>query len=604
MELLSPAKNLEIGISAINCGADAVYIGASDFGARKMAANSVQDIEKLVNYAHFYGAKVYVTFNTILYDSELQAAEKLIRSLYNVGVDALIVQDLGILQMDIPPIELHASTQMNNYDLRRIKFFDDLGFKRIVLARECSLHEIEKIRNSIKAEIECFVHGALCVSFSGQCYMSAKIGGRSANRGECAQACRLKYSLENSENKVLVDDSYLLSLKDFATYDKISEMLRIGVNSLKIEGRLKDISYVSNVTAYYRKLIDSILESQGKTKISSGKSYFDFEPDLRKVFNRGFTDYFMSEKPKKMANFVSPKSMGEPLGVLSSKKANSLIINTDKQISNGDGMCYIKNGQLFGFRVEKVDGKIVFAKTENNLTVGTEIFRNLDTQFQKKIDHSRTLRKVGVNVKCSLKPDDFFVEFVDEDGISCKSEIPFEFQAAKDSQKSLNNFRDNLAKMGESFELVSFDANYSDGSVPFVPNSVVSELRRTLIENLKQMRLKHFASKDSPLPSNDVMYFDSEGNYRLNVSNKLAKQFYENHGCKVSQAAFELLPNTSGLEVMTTKYCIRREMGFCVKENKNVPKEWKSDVFLLKGPYENFRLKFDCKDCCMRIFAK
>ncbi|MBO4771110.1 MAG: U32 family peptidase, partial [Bacteroidales bacterium] len=353
MELLAPARNAETGIIAINSGADAVYIGASDFGARKAASNSVADIERLCRHAHLYGAKVYVTLNTILYDNELSTAQKLIRDLYNIGIDALIVQDLGILKMDIPPIELHASTQMHNYDIRRIKFLDEIGFRRIVLARECSLQQIREIRQSINAEIECFGHGALCVSMSGQCYMSARLGGRSANRGECAQACRMKYSLANDKGKVLVNDGYLLSLKDFATYNKIGEMIDAGVNSFKIEGRLKDSVYVADVTAYYRKLIDSI--SNGKARTSSGSCIYDYEPDIQKAFNRGFTTYFLDGNPTgKMANFVSPKSMGEPLGKLVSIKGNILTINTKQTLHNGDGLCCEASGELVGFRVETV----------------------------------------------------------------------------------------------------------------------------------------------------------------------------------------------------------------------------------------------------------
>jgi len=604
MELLSPAKNLEIGIAAINCGADAVYIGASDFGARKSASNSVADIEKLVNYAHFYGSKVFVTFNTILYDNELQAAEKLIWDLYNVGVDALIIQDLGILEMNIPPIELHASTQMHNYDIRRIKFFDDLGFKRIVLARECSLEKIREVRKSIKAEIECFVHGALCVSFSGQCYMSAKIGGRSANRGECAQACRLKYSLLNIDNKLLIKDSYLLSLKDFALYEHLKQMMNAGVNSLKIEGRLKDVSYVSDVTAFYRKAIDSMLENQKKD--SSGKCFYDFEPDVNKVFNRGFTKYFFLPEVGKMANFVSPKSMGEYLGKLTSKKGNLLTINTKSKLSNGDGMCFIKNNQLFGFRADKVSGNLVEANTDKNLTVGTEIYRNLDTEFQKKIEHSKTLRKVGLDLKLNLCREDFSVEITDEDNLSVKMAVPFEFQLAKDSAKSLENIRQNLLKVGDKFYVRDVKTEIKNSEeVPFIPNSVISELRRNLLEKLSEIRLKHFVHRDSEKPQHpDLKYFLQSGDYKLNVANKLAKQFYEKHGCEVKQSAFELLKDNRKQEVMTTKYCIRRELGFCLKTNPDVPQEWKSDKFELQGPYENFVLKFDCKDCVMRIYSK
>ncbi|MBQ3656480.1 MAG: U32 family peptidase [Bacteroidales bacterium] len=601
MELLSPAKNLETGICAVNCGADAVYIGASDFGARKSASNSVKDIEQLVNYAHFYNSKVYVTLNTILYDNELPIAEKLISDLYNIGVDALIVQDTGILEMNIPPIELHASTQMHNYDFQRIKFFDDLGFRRIVLARECSLEFIKKVRQNINAKIECFVHGALCVSFSGQCYMSAKIGSRSANRGECAQACRLKYSLFNDKEKLLIKDSYLLSLKDFAMYDKISDLMSSGVNSLKIEGRLKDIPYVKNVTAYYRKLIDSCLENPHK-KPSSGECFFDFEPDLRKVFNRGFTHYFVYGDGEKKANFFSPKSIGEFLGTVVSKKQNTLIIKGDKKISNGDGLCYIKDNALRGFRVEKVlpDGALI-VNTDDNIIKGEKIFRNLDTEFLRKLSTEKTQRKIGVKITLNLKKDDFFAEICDEDGIKIKTPIPFAFQTAQNPEKSLSNIEQNFKKTGERFFVTEYSCIYDQ--VPFIPNSVIADLRRTMLENISLKRVEQFAAKPSDKPQGDVKYFRETGDYRMNVSNSLARKFYEKHGCKIVQPAFELLKKTSGLELMTTKYCIRRELGFCPKTCKNVPSEWKAESFSLKNEYGAFGLKFDCKDCVMRIFA-
>ncbi|MCR4560539.1 MAG: U32 family peptidase [Bacteroidales bacterium] len=602
MELLSPAKNSETGICAINSGADAVYIGASDFGARKSASNSLKDIETLVNYAHFYNSKVYVTLNTILYDNELPIAQKLIKDLYNIGVDALIVQDTGILEMDIPPIELHASTQMNNYDFQRIKFFDDLGFKRIVLARECGLEDIKKIRENIKAEIECFVHGALCVSFSGQCYMSAKIGSRSANRGECAQACRLKYSLFNNKEKLLIKDSYVLSLKDFAMYDKISDLINAGVNSLKIEGRLKDIPYVKNVTAYYRKIIDSCLEN-GAKKTSSGKCFFDFEPDLQKVFNRGFTHYFVYGGKEKKANFFSPKSIGEFLGTVVSKKQNTLIIKGDKKISNGDGLCFVKDNSLRGFRVEKVlSGGALIVNTDENIRVGEKIFRNLDTEFLRKLSSEKTLRKIGVKITLNLMPDDFYAEICDEDGIEVKMPIPFAFQKAENVEKSLSNIEQNFKKTGEKFYVTEYSVVY-ETVVPFFPNSVIAELRRAMLESLSSMRIERFAAKPLDKPQGDVKYFRETGDYRMNVSNALAKQFYEKHGCKIVQPAFELLKKTSGLELMTTKYCIRRELGFCPKTCKNVPPDWKTESFSLKNEYGVFTLKFDCKDCVMRIFA-
>lgn len=617
MELLSPARNAETGIIAINSGADAVYIGASDFGARKAASNSVADIERLCRHAHLYGAKVYVTLNTILYDNELPTAQKLIKDLYNIGIDALIIQDLGILKLDIPPIELHASTQMHNYDLRRIKFLDELGFKRIVLARECSLQQIREIRKSINAEIECFGHGALCVSMSGQCYMSARLGGRSANRGECAQACRMKYSLLNDKGKVLVNNGYLLSLKDFATYNKIGEMIDAGIDSFKIEGRLKDSVYVADVTAYYRKLIDTI--SNGKARTSSGSCIYDYEPDIQKAFNRGFTTYFLDGNPTdKMANFISPKSMGEPLGKLASIKGNTLTINTKQTVNNGDGLCCEADGALVGFRVETVSEVVNpnrNSNVNNNVSItintpypikpGTLIYRNLDSKYIRSVEHSKTRRKIALKMLVKASVDAITLQITDEDGISSSESLPFAAQPANNPDKALENLYNSISKTGEQFSVDSIDYESDENrTVYFVPNSIANELRRVAIENHIEKRIENYSPKDCPLPSGDAKYFEPTGDYHLNVANRLARQFYKEHGCEVKQDAFELLKRTDGLEVMTTKYCIRRELGYCIRKNKKMPEDWLSDKFTLYGQYQDFSIVFDCKVCAMHIYAK
>ena len=600
MELLSPAKNLETAIAAINCGADAVYIGANDFSARKAAGNSIQDIETLVNYAHLYKAKVYVTLNTILYNNELPIVQKLISNLYNIGVDALIIQDLGILEMDIPPIELHASTQMNNFDLRRIKFFDEIGFKRIVLARETPLERIAEIRKTIKAEIECFIHGALCVSLSGQCYLSAAIGGRSANRGECAQACRLKYDLQNNRGEILLKDSYLLSLRDLNMIAHISEMLDAGVDSLKIEGRLKDKSYVANITAHYRNLIDNILNGKVR-KPSSGRCYFDFTPSPQKVFNRKFTDYF-AVAPDKMANFISPKSSGEYLGKVVMARGNNLKIKTDEVISNGDGLCCVVNGAMYGFRVEKIENGIITANLKEKISTGSDIYRNLDIKFQQKLDNSKTLRKISVSLTIKPAENGFKVIAKDEDNIECEYFTEFQLQKADNKEKALQNIENSLKKCGEKFECEHVVIDFPEP--PFIPSSVINEARRNVLQLLEQKRIKAFRPKPSSKPSGNAVYYENEGGYRLNVSNRLAKDFYAKHGCNVTQQAFELQSNTKGLELMTTRYCIRREMGYCPKNKGVMPESWKCDEYRLTSSYRSFALKFDCKECVMRVFDK
>ena len=601
MELLSPAKNIETAFAAINCGADAVYIGANDFSARKAAGNSIQDIEQLVNYAHLYKAKVYVTLNTILYDNELPIVKKMIGYLYNIGVDALIIQDLGILEMDIPPIELHASTQMHNFDIRRIKFFDDLGFKRIVLARETPLERIAEIRKTINAEIECFIHGALCVSLSGQCYMSASIGGRSANRGECAQACRLKYDLQNSRGEVLIKDSYLLSLRDLNMTAHIADMLAAGVDSLKIEGRLKDKSYVANITAHYRNLIDNLLDGKVK-KPSSGRSVFDFTPSPQKVFNRKFTDYFAVEPKKGMANYISPKSSGEYLGKVSMIRGNNLKIKTDEVISNGDGLCCVVNGAMYGFRVEKIENDVITANLKEKIPTGTDIYRNLDIKFQQKLDNTKTTRKISVSLTLKPAENGFKLIAKDEDNIECEYFTEFQLQNADNKEKALQNIETSLKKCGERFECERVAIDFPEP--PFIPSSVINEARRNVLQLLEQKRIKTFRPEPSPKPSGDAVYFENEGGYRLNVSNRFAKDFYAKHGCDIKQQAFELQNNTKGLELMTTRYCIRREMGYCPKNHGVMPDKWKCDEYRLVSSYGSFALKFDCKECLMRIFNR
>lgn len=607
MELLSPAKNIEIAKVAINCGADAVYIGATNFGARKAASNSISDIEKLCNYAHFYKSRVFVTLNTIIFENELESVRKIVNQLYNVGVDALIIQDLALLELDLPPIELHASTQMHNFDIQRIKFLDKLGFKRIVLAREYSLQQIKLVKKTINAEIECFVHGALCVSFSGQCYMSANIGGRSANRGECAQACRLKYSLKNSDGKQLLSNKYLLSLKDLNLSEQLPYMLDVGVDSIKIEGRLKDVDYVAHTTAYYRTLLDALLEERNLKNNSSGKVYYDFVPDLNKVFNRGFTNYFFDEdnsKKCKMADFSTPKFKGEFVGKVISIDKKSICLSSDIELNNGDGFTYLVGNQLFGFRAEKVESKRVFVSSiAKNLTVGVEIFRNYDVVDSKKVENTKTKRKIEVSFTLKNVDNSNFELFcIDEDGVSVSKVFINNFQLAVKQENAIVSIKKSLQKGGDFFDVKNVELLLEN--VPFISNSIINELRRDVLKMLENKRIESFKPLDYNLSSGRVEYFLSSGDYKLNVANSLAQRFYENHGCKIIEPAFELLKKKSDKELMTTKYCIRRECDFCPKNNKNIAKEWLTDSFLLSNDYGTFVLKFDCANCVMRIFAK
>ena len=398
VELLAPAKNLETAIVAINSGADAIYIGAEEFGARKNAPNSLSDIEKLLNYAHKFYVRIHVVINTILNDSELDKAVELVKNLYNIGVDAIIVQDMGLIKAaidgKIPPIQIHASTQCDNRTLEKAKFFNDLGLSRVILARELSLEKIEEICKNTDCEIETFIHGALCVSYSGQCYFSYANGGRSANRGECAQPCRKKYSLIDEKGKVILKDKYLLSLKDFNASDSIEKLISCGVKSFKVEGRLKDINYVKNVVAYYNDLLNKYAQ-----RTSSGKIFLDFEPDTDKTFNRGYTDYFLNGR-EQCFNFLSPKSRGQKLGKV--KRICHNYFEIDADLNPQDGLCFIKDGEMSGFLVNKVEGNRIYPNKMDGIKTGTLLYRNFDSKFEKQLENSKTVRKIGVKFILSL----------------------------------------------------------------------------------------------------------------------------------------------------------------------------------------------------------
>ena len=400
VELLSPAKNVDVAIAAINNGADAVYIGGPAFGARKAVGNSLEDIEKAVRYAHRFYCRVFVTLNTILYDEELPEVERLIHDLYRIGVDAIIVQDPAVLKLDLPPIALHASTQMHNYDLERIKFLDRLGFQRIVLARELSLEQLREIRREVKAELEYFVHGALCVSLSGQCYMSYYLTNRSANRGECAQPCRMKWTVEDNSGKKLIRDKYVLSLKDLNLSSYIDDLIEAGVDSFKIEGRLKDENYVANVTNYYSSLIGN---HPGIVRSGSGHILSAFEADPERSFSRGSSDYFIRGRHRGLVNMDTPKSMGKKIGIVKEIKGNTIILDAIGELANGDGLCYLEQGGLKGIKVNEAVGNRIVCNETVKLRPGTELFRNYDHRFNIRLDKVKSVRKIRIKIILSVK---------------------------------------------------------------------------------------------------------------------------------------------------------------------------------------------------------
>ncbi len=585
VELLSPAKNLETAIAAINSGADAIYIGAPEFGARRNAPNSLQDIEELVNYAHKFYVRIHVVINTILNDNELEKAVELVKKLYNIGVDAIIIQDMGLLKAAIdgklPPIQIHISTQCDNRTLEKVKFFDSLGVSRVILARELSFSQIDEICKNTTCEIESFIHGALCVSYSGQCYFSYANGGRSANRGECAQPCRKLYSLIDDNGKVILKDKYLLSLKDFNASGSIEKLINSGVKSFKIEGRLKDINYVRNVTAYYNNLINKYAK-----RTSSGKVFLDFEPDVNKTFNRGYTDYFLNDR-EQCFNFLSPKSRGEKIGKITRICHNYFEI--DAKINPQDGLCYIKDGKMTGFLVNKVDGIKIYPNKMDGLTSGIVLYRNYNAVFEKALNISKTVRKIGV--KFTIQGGKIIAEDADLNIVSVdfpQGEIP------NNIDKMKQNLISQLEKTGNS-DFYSLGVNIKDDNIPFLPVSKINDLRRELLSLLMNERLTNF-KRIPQKPIGYQAFYKREFDYRANVLNNEAKEFYKNCECEVTELALESQNSIRpGIELMRCKHCLKFAAGLCQQPC--------GKLYLKDEKGKKYPLKFDCKNCEMVIYS-
>lgn len=573
-ELLAPAKDKETAFAAIDCGADAVYMGASSFGARKNAANNLDDIREVVNYAHKFRVKVFITLNTILTDSELNEAVTLAGELDKIGVDALIVQDMGFLEkIKTIGIPVHISTQADNRDLEKVSFFNNLGVARVVLARELSLKQIKEIHDANpNLELEAFVHGALCVSYSGQCYLSQYIGGRSANRGECAQPCRKKYSVETVDGKIIAKDIYALCLKDFNASNRLKDMIDAGVYSFKIEGRLKDSNYVKNITAYYRHELDKYSQ-----KSSSGNSIYPFKPNPQKSFNRGFTDYFL-EKRKDCFSLNSPKSRGEYIGVISEVKNGCIKICTDKTIHPQDGL----TDGIDGFLVNKIENNYVYPNRPVKFKAGDKIYRNVDVEFEKQVAQ-KVKRQIGVNINITDE-----LTLVDEDGI--KVSIPITGgEAAKNPEKMKETFVKQFSKTGESDFYIEDIKIASE--LPFMPVSRINELRRSAFDKLMQKRLDEYKREEH---KNLVYcpYYKSQIDYRGNVHNLSAKDFYKKCGAEVCEMSLETELPKHPVELMRTKHCIKYALGMCKSPEKLVLRDEYGKVY---------PLKFDCKKCEMSV---
>lgn len=662
IELLSPAKNLEIGIAAINHGADAVYIGGPSFGAREKVGNSIEDIETLCRHAAIFDAKVYVTLNTLLYDNELEEARKIAYHCWNAGVDALIVQDMALLNMDMPPIALHASTQCHNIDAEKVKFMEDAGFSQVVLARELSIDEIKDIRSKTTVPLEYFVHGALCVSYSGQCYMSHVIGGRSANRGACAQPCRLSWNLENQEGKRMATNRHLLSLRDLNNSKNIEELIDAGITSFKIEGRLKDIDYVKNVTAFYRKTIDEIIERRDDIcRSSRGESSPSFYPNPEKSFSRGFTDYFVHGRQKYIDAPYSPKSMGEYLGTIQQVKGKSVTINTNKELHNGDGLCFLdRENNLLGFNVNAVfSGQQTTVNSQrssstakshshrNSQTItsntdiskmtrfkieGSKIFRNLDLVWQKEVEKSKGDRKIKIDLLFSDTEDGFAlsVKLHNTDYKHITTNISIEKEVANNAEKALENIKNKLLQWGDTeFAVEEIEIDFNDNGQQttdnrhcpqespvetyelmsyFIRASVLGEMKKDLLEKLRSYLIERHRDERERRIITPVETYGRTSSQQNVIYPKEHLTYLGNVINKKAREFYELhgvKDIEDGLEKnKNNDELVVMTTKHCIRYANNIcSKEIGKPAtsLYLVNDKGRFRLDFDCRNCCMKV---
>ena len=613
LELLAPAKNLESGIEAIRHGADAVYIGGPTFGARAAAGNSVQDIEQLCGFAHRFGAHVYVAFNTLLQDDELAMAQQLTHQLYEAGADALIVQDMGLLQLDLPPIALHASTQTDNRTVDKVRFLEQVGFSQVVLARELSLPEIRAIADQTQVALEFFIHGALCVSYSGQCYISHAMTGRSANRGECAQICRLPCTLENQrDGQVIAPASHLLSLKDMDQSANLRALIDAGVRSLKIEGRLKGLDYVKNVTAWYRRQLDTILAERPElVRASVGRSTYTFTPDPKKSFNRGSTDYFLQGRQQEITSFLSPKYAGEPVGVLkesgSKGKTGSHWLELEQvpagvEFHNGDGLAFFApNRTLTGLRVNRAEGhRLYLAEPVAGLVLGMPLYRNHDQAFAALLAKPSAERRIAVTLTLQECEGGLSLQLCDESGVAARVVAQLDKQPAKEPERALSGIREQLAKLGTTDFYAS--AIHLQLAQPwFVPVGLLNQLRRDGIAALVLARKNSYqrpakAAVALPIP----LFGVSSLSYLGNVYNAAAEAFFRRHGGEQIAPAYESDQQDDEVSLMITKHCLRYSFDQCPKERGP---GFKPDPLQLTIGKDTFRLRFDCKRCEMHVLG-
>ncbi|MBI4876103.1 MAG: U32 family peptidase [Acidobacteria bacterium] len=591
IELLAPARDLECGLAAIDCGADAVYIGAPRFGARAAAGNRLDDIQALARHAHKFWARVYVTLNTLLRDEELEPARRLAWQLHETGADGLIIQDPGLLELDLPPLPLIASTQMHNHTPERVAFLERAGLRRAILARELTLGEIRAIRRAApRIDLECFVHGALCVCYSGQCYLSYALGGRSANRGECAQPCRKPYTLAGAGGAVPAQNRHLLSLRDLNLSGHLAELLEAGVTSFKIEGRLKDRTYVANVVAHYRARLDEALTLSGQWRSSSGTSRVDFAPDPNKTFNRGYTTYFLHGRDAAMGSTATPKMAGEPIGRVQSVSASAFRLDRDAALHSGDGLAFFgPGGELRGTVVNAVDGRTVTPDRMEAIQPGMAMHRNRDHQFLSRIGRGRAERRIAVSFRLGSS---LVVE--DEDGVSAEAPLGAP-DAAGQPERAAETIRRQLRKTGDT-EFVCQAVTIEAQPIPFLPVSALNALRREVLERLRQQREARRPREPFQLVRNAEPFPARELFFEGNVLNRAAEAFYRRHGVGRIEPAAESGLDLAGRRVMTTRYCVKRELGMCPPARPGEP------LALIDENGRRLELRFDCALCQMEIF--
>lgn len=600
LELLSPAKDHTAGVTAILSGADAVYIGGPDFSARSAAGNSWDDIKKLCDFAHQFYAKVYVAVNTIFYNGEEGRVQNSLDKAYKAGADAIIIQDMGILKLSLPPVPIIASTQCHNYSAEQVKFLQEAGFSRAILARELSIDQIKEIRKKTeKIELEAFIHGALCVSFSGRCYFSKALSGRSANRGKCMQVCRLPFDLIDSDGKLIEDNKQLLSPKDFKLSGELEKLVEAGITSFKIEGRLKDVSYVGNVTASYSRELDKIIsESKGMYKrASSGRVNLEYEPDLSKSFNRGFTKYFINGRNETVISESGQKSIGEFIGKVTELKRDYFTIDRNHDLKNGDGICWTdESGELDGININTVDGEKVYPNRKLPYGIGVEIFRNENPAFEKAVV-SGAERRVGVSIEVTGSDRHFTVKATDEDKNSLELQFDHDKTPSQNPDSVSENWKKQFSKTGETI-FYRKDFIYNASEPYFVPVSSINQWRRETLAKLFEERLKNYPRKTVFHTQKVPEFYEKHIDSSYNVANKYAEKFYEEAGAEVIEKAFEILDKSEIKTLMTTKHCLKFHIGSCRKFGGT--KQFSEPLFLVLNG-KKYQLEFDCVKCEMKI---